>query len=85
MQNNINKWIKDGKIFTIPKKQTMEKELFEYIAMIEFDIKKNYTEKEVNKKLYKYYDDYVLLRRYMVDFGILDRTDNGSCYSLIKH
>lgn len=40
------------------------------------------TERQVNERLISYTDDVVLLRRYMVDFGVLQRTLSGSSYSL---
>ncbi|MDQ0768901.1 hypothetical protein QF031_001650 [Pseudarthrobacter defluvii] len=42
------------------------------------------TERQVNERLLSYTDDVVLLRRYMVDFGIVERTPTGSSYSLVE-
>lgn len=39
-----------------------------------------YTEKEVNNLLKKFYGDYVLLRRQLIDYGFMDRTQDGSSY-----
>ena len=39
------------------------------------------TEKQVNERLLSYTDDVVMLRRYMIDFGLLERTPSGSSYS----
>ncbi|WP_081311928.1 DUF2087 domain-containing protein [Brochothrix thermosphacta] len=41
---------------------------------------KSYTEKEVNTILYNWYDDFVILRRYLVDYHFLKREDDGSLY-----
>ena len=41
-----------------------------------------YSEKEVNKILSRVYEDYVLLRRYLIEYGFLDRTRDGAVYFL---
>ncbi len=47
-----------------------------------FDANKKYTEKEVNTLLKGFYHDYVLLRRYLIEYGFMDRTPDGSAYWL---
>lgn len=42
----------------------------------------NYTEKEVNEILKTVYEDHVTLRRYLIDYGFLDRQPDGSQYWL---
>ena len=83
MEFNKDKWIKDGKILNMPKKQRDKYELFVYLASICFDDRK-YKEKEINEILKKYYADFCYLRRYMVDFKLLKRTDDGSEYFFDK-
>jgi len=39
-----------------------------------------YTEKEVNAILKPIYDDYVLLRRQLIEHGFIDRTQDGGAY-----
>jgi hypothetical protein len=41
-----------------------------------------YGEKDVNKILLEVYDDYVTLRRYLIEHGILDRSRDGREYWL---
>ncbi|MCM3784606.1 DUF2087 domain-containing protein [Neobacillus mesonae] len=43
---------------------------------------REYTETEVNSVLEQIYEDYVTIRRYMIDYGILSREDDGSKYFL---
>lgn len=38
--------------------------------------------KEVNEMIKKHFDDYAVIRRYLVDHGMLNREDDGSCYKL---
>lgn len=45
---------------------------------------KQYTEKQLNELLSIVYEDYALLRRYLVDYGFLDRKQDGSKYWLKK-
>lgn len=43
-----------------------------------------YTEKEINQLLNEMYDDYVMIRRYLIEYGFLDRKSDGSQYWLKK-
>ncbi|QLY39967.1 DUF2087 domain-containing protein [Hujiaoplasma nucleasis] len=45
-----------------------------------FDTYKAYSEKEVNQILEPVLDDYVMIRRYLVDYGLLKRELDGSKY-----
>lgn len=45
-----------------------------------FEVNKKYTEKEVNDILQKFYKDYVILRRSLIEHGFMDRTSDGSAY-----
>ena len=47
-----------------------------------FQIGKIYGEKEVNQILKMVYEDYVTLRRYLIEYGFLDRKPDGSQYWL---
>lgn len=43
---------------------------------------KRYTEKELNQVIKEIYDDYAVIRRYMIDYGFMDRTVDGKAYWL---
>lgn len=45
---------------------------------------RTYGEKEINEVLQAVYHDYVLLRRYLIEYGFLDRKPDGSQYWLKK-
>lgn len=45
-----------------------------------FEPKKMYTEKDINKILMNVYEDYVMIRRYLVDYQLLSRERDGSLY-----
>lgn len=57
-----------------------------YIVLTEiakrFEPQRHYTEKQVNTILEKVHDDYVEIRRYLVDYGLLERDEDGSRYWL---
>lgn len=61
-----------------------EKRKFIMISMIVHSFKPgvNYTEKEVNAILKPMIDDYVLIRRYLIDYRFLNRTPDGKSYWL---
>ena len=46
------------------------------------DKNKHYTEKELNEMLKAIYHDYVTLRRYLIEYGFMDRSRDGSDYWL---
>ena len=43
-----------------------------------------YDETELNQMLKAIYDDYVMIRRYLIEYGFLDRKPDGSQYWLKK-
>jgi len=57
-----------------------------YIVLCEiarrFEPGRTYTEKQVNELLGRVYPDYVEIRRYLVDYALLDRKQDGSEYWL---
>ncbi|PKM78120.1 MAG: hypothetical protein CVU90_03610 [Firmicutes bacterium HGW-Firmicutes-15] len=63
---------------------------FEYLIHLDnmkqvicrFEISRIYSEKEVNAIIKEVYEDYVTLRRYLIDFGFMDRKTDGSQYWL---
>ncbi|UWF56697.1 DUF2087 domain-containing protein [Staphylococcus hyicus] len=82
MNNIKERFIKNNRIQVIPRKEKDKKALMEILAS-EFEKGKIYNEKEINEILKSYYDDYVLLRRYMIDYSLLSRDKGGKEYQLI--
>lgn len=62
-----------------PKKESRRLKVLKVISQV-FDYDVSYTEKEVNDLLRPVYDDFVLLRRYLVDYSLLERTNSGLIY-----
>ncbi|NEW06640.1 DUF2087 domain-containing protein [Paenibacillus sp. SYP-B3998] len=48
-----------------------------------FEPERRYKEKEVNEILEVVYHDYVTVRRYLIEYGFLDRKEDGSQYWLL--
>lgn len=69
----------DGKIETIPSKEKRKIILLQHIIK-RFQVNKQYTEKEMNEILKGVHDDYVSLRRYLIEYGFFDRNNDGSLY-----
>ena len=62
----------DGRLLGLPAKQSRRRLLLDLIAR-RFVPGVHYSEVEVNRELMALIDDYVSLRRALVDFGFLDR------------
>jgi AcrR family transcriptional regulator len=63
-----------GRLKNLPAKQSRQLAVFDLIAQ-RFVPGVRYTEIEVNHELMQVFDDYVSLRRGLVDFGLLDRAE----------
>lgn len=73
----------DGQLKSFPPKEKQRLVILRALTN-RFKSEKIYEEKEVNQILNNAYDDYVLLRRYLIEYGLLDRKADGSEYWLKK-
>ncbi len=73
----------DGRLITYRLKEYEKEQLLAEVALL-FKPKQVYKEKEVNAILEDIFEDYMLLRREMVDRGLLSRNDEGSEYRLVS-
>lgn len=69
----------DGPLSSFPIKQKRKVIILRHIAKL-FSPGKQYTEKEVNEILKRVYPDHVTIRRYLIEYGFLDRKADGSAY-----
>ncbi|UQZ36551.1 transcriptional regulator [Paenibacillus sp. PK3_47] len=69
----------DGPLSEFPKKQKRKAAILRQLIQ-RFTPGHKYSEKEINAILADAYHDYVTLRRYLIDYGLLDREDDGSSY-----
>lgn len=63
----------------IPKGEKRKLVLLRLIAK-EFEAGRRYKEKELNQILWGIYEDFVTLRRYLIEYGFMDRTKDCSEY-----
>ncbi|MET1087355.1 MAG: DUF2087 domain-containing protein [Arthrobacter sp.] len=80
-QTGVDRFMRLGRIAQYPAGRAERRELLAWIANEAFAPGVNLTERQVNERLLAYTEDVVLLRRYLVDFGLLERTASGSSYS----
>lgn len=80
-QTGLERFMRLGRIERYPANVAERRELLAWIAGEAIKPGEHLTERQVNERLLSYTDDVVLLRRYMVDFGLLQRTPSGSSYS----
>jgi hypothetical protein len=64
---------------TIPAKQKKKVILLQHMSG-QFSIGKDYTEKQVNEIIMRFFDDFATVRRMLIDFGFMERSKDCSVY-----
>ena len=77
-QKILSTFMTKGKIIKMPAQLKKKLILIEEICRA-FEIGKPYTEREMNIIIADYYDDFCMVRRFFVDYGLFTR-DNGIYY-----
>jgi hypothetical protein len=67
-----------------PRRLSDRRLLLEWIVENTFDPDDDLSESEVNLRLLRYSDDVAVLRRYLVDFELLERTADGTSYRRVR-
>lgn len=82
----IQKYFPEGTNHSLVKFPPREKQRLVVLREIvkRLEVECIYTEKELNEILKSAYDDYVLIRRNLIEYGFLDRKPDGSQYWLKK-
>lgn len=81
-QDTLKKYLdSNGAIISFPKKEKRKIILLTEISKI-FKFNEIYSEIQINRILIRIYEDYVLIRRYLIEYGFLDRSPDGSKYWL---
>lgn len=80
-QTGVARFMRLGRIDRYPANTAERRELLAWIVREAIEPGERLTEKQVNERLLSYADDVVTLRRYLIDFGLLERTPSGSSYS----
>ncbi|SOC23535.1 hypothetical protein SAMN05880501_115101 [Ureibacillus xyleni] len=73
----------DGPLSKFPPKEKQRLVVLRAIAN-RLDSNMNYSEKELNDILKEIYEDYVLIRRYLIEYAFLERKADGSSYWVKK-
>lgn len=68
-----------GPLRSWPTKEKRKVVVLQHIAK-RFAPERRYTEREVNEVIQVLYADFVTIRRYLIEYGFLDRTKDGSAY-----
>jgi hypothetical protein len=71
----LRPFLRDGRVVGMPASHTKRRVLLEHVVQV-FEPGERYTEKDVNAMLRAFADDYVTIRRYLVDNDLLSR-ENG--------
>lgn len=71
----------EGRVTTIPRKRRLREELLKFAAA-KFEEKTVYSEAEVDIVLAGIIDDYIWLRRMLIDYDYLKRDPYGKSYEL---
>ena len=71
----------DGPLARFPSKEKQRVVILRHILR-RFEHAKKYSEKEVNDILKPIYEDHLLIRRLLIDYGFMDRKQDGSSYWL---
>jgi len=68
----LRSFLRDGRVVRMPAHRSKRRVLLDHIAQV-FEPGRRYTENEVNATLRAFSDDYVTVRRYLVDEDLLSR------------
>jgi RimJ/RimL family protein N-acetyltransferase len=72
----LGRFFADGRLMEIPTAARKRRLVVEKIAL-EFEPGRRYSEQEVNLAIQLIHEDYVAIRRYMIDEGFMDRADGA--------
>ena len=78
----IDRFIRDGRIVNYPASDADRIAVLEWIGARILAPGERIDEREINERLHAYMDEHVLLRRYLVDYRIIDRDSDGTGYEL---
>lgn len=68
-----------GRLKQLPSKEKRKIIVLQQLSQL-FDFQKNYSERAVNDLLKMKVDDYVTVRRYLIEYGFFRRTKDGATY-----
>lgn len=78
----IDRFVQDGRISNYPASDRDRREVLEWVGQRVLEAGEIVTEGEINERLRPLMNEHVLLRRYLVDYGVVERNPDGTNYSL---
>ncbi|MDX6678041.1 MAG: hypothetical protein QOE31_2093 [Solirubrobacteraceae bacterium] len=81
MTAEVGAYLRRGRLVDVPRAPEVRRRVLVEIAR-RFDAERTYSEPEINAALRELHEDHAALRRYMIDFGILERDARGTSYRL---
>lgn len=81
MTTEVAAYFRGGRLADVPRAPEVRRRVLVEIAK-RFDDDRSYSEPEINAALREVHQDHAALRRYMIDFGILERDARGTSYRL---
>ncbi|WP_053074020.1 DUF2087 domain-containing protein [Priestia aryabhattai] len=79
----LNIYFKEERLIQIPKKEKKRVIILLYISR-KFQKNTYYTKKEVNEILKDVFEDFVMIRRYLIDYKFLNRNKEGTKYWVVN-
>ena len=81
-EQDISRYIRDGKIYVMPRKQKSKLEIFQFVYSHLMQYAQEFTEPELNERIKEVYEDFATMRRYLVDYKFLIRDNYGKSYQM---
>ncbi|WLR42069.1 DUF2087 domain-containing protein [Bacillus carboniphilus] len=73
----------EGPISSFPSKEKRKIIILQHIVK-QFEVQKEYTESQINEVLKSIYSDFVTIRRYLIEYGFMERSQDCSRYWVKK-
>ena len=82
--HTLETFFQDGQLVKLPKKE--KRKVIIFLELIKtFEENRIYNEKEVNEVIKAIHGDFATLRRYFIDFKLLERSTDGKEYWVNKY
>ncbi|MFD2757749.1 DUF2087 domain-containing protein [Gulosibacter faecalis] len=83
-RTGIARFLVNDRIVTYPSAPAEREELLRWVRDRAIGVDETLTESELNDRLAKFHDDVAVLRRYLVDFELLERRPDGAEYRRVR-
>jgi len=82
-KHTLETFFQDGQLVKLPKKE--KRKVIIFLELIKtFQKNRIYSEKEVNEVIKAIHSDFATIRRYLIDFKLLERSTDGKEYWVNK-